>query len=723
MNTDKITPQHRQRIALVYVRQSTMTQVLHNRESQQRQYALKEYAVTLGFRLADVIDEDLGRSGSGLVERPGFARLLERVCSGEVGGVLALEASRLARNNRDWHHLVDLCAMTDTLVIDYDGIYDARLLNDRLLLGLKGTMSEFELGLLRQRAQEALRRKIARGEVLHVPPVGYERTEDNRLELTPDLQIQQAIKSVFARFREMGSARQVLLWCRQEGLQLPTRDEHGRLVWRLPVFGRILRFLKNPAYAGAFVYGRTMRRTSIEEGRQKRTRGHRREPKEWTVALRDHHAGYITWADYEANQCTLLENSTLRGKMRSAVKSGAALLSGLLRCGHCGRPLHLTYTGNGGKHPRYYCRSATINHGGAACIRVGASRVDAAVVQQVLAALQPSGLDAARQAERLAEDQRSRKLETIRLAQQKARYEADRCRRQFEAVEPENRLVAAELERRWNAALAEVARLDAPLPIPQAAEAPLATAEIARLRALGADLTTAWEHPAAPPELKKRILRTVIEEIIVRLDSGKAVPTPPSAPEPPRAGSCSGTTEACAPHPGANSILTLTVHWAGGAHTTLQSITPARPAHPHATASDTVELIRQLATACADEQIAFVLNRNGHRTGKGLTWKAHNVADARRKHEIAAYLPDATQAWLTLAQTAAKLGMSPKTVRRLIASGSLPAQQIVAHAPWLIAPESLRLPRVVALAVNLKKTGRCGLPHANSPANLELSFS
>lgn len=329
MNSDKITTQHKERIAIVYVRQSTATQVLHSLESQKRQYALRDFAGTLGFPVTDVIDEDLGRSGSGLVERPGFARLLERICLGEVGAVLALEASRLARNNRDWHHLVDLCAMTNTLVIDFDGVYDARLLNDRLLLGLKGTMSEFELGLLRQRAQEALRQKIARGEVLHVPPAGYERTEDNRLEMTPDWQIQQAIREVFVRFRETGSARQVLLACRQEGVRLPSRDHQGRPVWQVPVFGRIIKFLKNPAYAGAYVYGRTMRRMTIEDGRQKRTNGHRREAKDWLVAIRDHHAAYITWSDYEANQQTLLENSTMHGKMRTAVKRGTALLSGL----------------------------------------------------------------------------------------------------------------------------------------------------------------------------------------------------------------------------------------------------------------------------------------------------------------------------------------------------------------------------------------------------------
>lgn len=723
MNSDKITTQHKERIAIVYVRQSTATQVLHSLESQKRQYALRDYAGTLGFPTTDVIDEDLGRSGSGLVERPGFARLLERICLGEVGAVLALEASRLARNNRDWHHLVDLCAMTNTLVIDYDGVYDARQLNDRLLLGLKGTMSEFELGLLRQRAQEALRQKIARGEVLHVPPAGYDRTEDNRLEMTPDLQIQQAIREVFVRFRETGSARQVLLACRQAGVRLPSRDLQGRPVWQVPVFGRIIKFLKNPAYAGAYVYGRTTRRVTIEDGRQIRTSGHRREAKDWLVAIRDHHAAYITWSEYEANQQALLENSSMHGKMRTAVKHGTALLSGLLRCGHCGRPLQISYSGNNGTLPRYHCKGAMINHGGAWCISVGATKVDAAVGRQVLAALQPAGIEASLEAERRSADQRRRQHETIRLALEKARYEADRCRRQYEAVEPENRLVAAELERRWNVALQEAARLGENLQTQEAAGAGLAAEEVSRLRALGADLTAAWEHPAAPMALKKRILRTVLEEIVIRIDPAGTVALPPAPPEPSPAAAEGAKIEepiAQAHLPGGESIVTLILHWAGGAHTSARLLKPSRHNnHPHATPEDTIALIRKLAPTCPDDQIAGILHRNGLRTGKGLGWKAHNVADARRKHEIPAHQAG-SRTWLTLEQAAAKLGMSPATARRLIRLGKLPAEQIVPHAPWLIAPESLCLPQITMASETLKKTGRCGLSQVVSTGNLEL---
>jgi DNA invertase Pin-like site-specific DNA recombinase len=692
MNHDKITPQHKARGAVVYVRQSTATQVLCNRESQERQYALQSRAQALGFATVEVIDEDLGRSGSGLVERPGFARLLERVLRGEVGAVFALEASRLARNNRDWHQLVDMCAMSATLVVDHDGVYDARLLNDRLLLGLKGTMSEFELGLLRQRAQEALRQKLARGEVLHLAAAGYERTADNRLELSADLQVQHALNDLFARFRASGSARQVLLQLRQEGARLPSRDQQGRLVWRPAQLGRIVDVLKNPIYAGAFVYGRTMRRIVLKDGRQHRTAGHARPPEEWPLVLRDHHPGYLTWADYEANQQVLRENAAMRGKLRHAVKGGTALLAGLLRCRECGRPLHVSYRGREGKSATYRCQRPMSDQGRAVCCEITARRVDQAVVHEVLAALQPAGLEAALQAERLAEEERNRNMETLRLAREKTRYEAERRRRQFEAVEPENRLVAAELERRWNAALQEVARLETAVSEPAAGEAPLDAGQIARLRTLGADLVAAWEHPVAPVELKKRILRTVLQEVLVRLEK------PPSG----------------------NASVTLTLHWAGGVHTTLPPIEKSRAPHPHATPHETVELIRQLAAGCPDEQIAAVLNRHGRRTVRGLPWKAHHVADLRRQHTIT--VPERASGWLTLDKAAAALGTSTVTVRRLIERRILPAQQVIAHAPWFIAPDSVGLPQVIAAVTKLKEgTPR---PHA-TPAtnNLELPLA
>ena len=335
--SEKIKQQHLERGAYVYVRQSTPYQVRNNLESKQRQYALEGRAQQLGFSKVVVIDEDLGRSGSGIQERPGFGRLLASVCQGLAGAVFALEASRLARNNRDWHHLVDLCALTETLLIDCDGIYDPRQLNDRLVLGLKGTMSEFELGLLRQRAREAFEQKVRCGFALWEVPVGFIRTEEGQIEKTPDRQVQQAVVSVFRKFQQLGSARQAAIWFREEQILVP-KTKPGtagqEVIWGVPSSGRIRQMLKNPCYAGTFAYGKTAARTRIEEGRARQSSRYRKPQKEWKVLLLGHHPGYIGWEEYLENQQRLEANvAWCEGEGSGAAKLGAALLSGLLRCG------------------------------------------------------------------------------------------------------------------------------------------------------------------------------------------------------------------------------------------------------------------------------------------------------------------------------------------------------------------------------------------------------
>jgi DNA invertase Pin-like site-specific DNA recombinase len=665
--SDKIASQHRERQAVVYVRQSTFYQVRHNQESQRRQYGLAERARELGFAEVVVIDDDLGRSGAGTTERKGFARLLEAVCSGRVGAVLALEASRLARNNRDWHHLVDLCALTDAVVIDHDGVYDPRRLNDRLLLGLKGTMSEFELGLLRQRAQEALRQMIARGEVLTEVAIGYERTEDNRCEMTPDRQVQEAIRGVFAKFDELGSSRQVLLWYRQEQIPLPSRSRAapGGVRWRVPGYPRIISILRNPIYAGAFVHGRTTTKTRVVDGRARKTAGHALPRGEWAVLLRDHHPGYISWDQYLRNREQLVANRAMRGLMTpGAAKKGGALLAGLLRCGRCGRKLHVAYSGATGTVPRYHCKGGQINHGVAWCISFGGLRVDAAVSAAVLEALAPVGVQAALDAwDEWAkrEDERHRSL---RRALEKARYEAERTQRQYDAVEPENRLVAAELEQRWEGVLAEVKRLEERLQELADEESP-GEAERRRLLELGEDLEALWSHPAASPALKKRILRTVLEEIVADVQE-----------EPPR-------TE-------------FVLHWKGGVHTRLAIPRNTRGRHGKTTDRKVVDLVRELAKVCEDGEVARILNRLGYRTGSGNSWTEARVRSLRSYREIATCPPKAERSWCTLADAAGQLGVSPGVVRRLLEEGILEGQQVVAHAPWVIPREKLHAPAVQA---------------------------
>jgi len=663
--TDKIQPTHLERAAYVYVRQSSAQQVRQHQEGQQRQYALADHAQRLGFQRTQVIDDDLGRSGAGGQERPGFARLLAAVCAGAAGAVFALEASRLARNNRDWHHLVDLCALTETLLIDYDGIYDPRLLNDRLLLGLKGTMSEFELGLMRQRSQAARLQKVQRGAVLWDVPVGYVRSEHHELELIADRQVQEALRGVFAKFRELGSARQVTFWYREEQIPLPhlVRGTAGHeIIWRLPTVTRVGRMLKNPCYAGAFVYGRTMSRTEVREERARRSYGHPIPLDQWQVLIRDHHPGYIGWDEYLRNQEILEANLARRAEQGSgAAKNGPALLVGLLRCGRCGRKLAVVYSGNGGRVPRYTCSGGRLDPD--PCLSVGSFRLDEAVAAQVLEAVGPLGIEAALEAEQQEVRHDDEKRNALELALEQARYQAGRAQRQYDAADPDNRLVAGELETRWNQALNRVAELEARLQKAAAQRPGLQPGERERLFELGTDLHHLWHHPAAPTALKKRILRTVLNEIVLEVPD-----------DPPR------------------NVLWL--HWSGGVHTQLVLPRNRRGPNRRAVSQDMVELIRELAGVCNDENVARILNRLRYRTSLGLTWRSARVADVRKHHGIPPY--DHNPDRLTLEQVAESLEVSNTVVRRLIEDQVLPGRQVVTYAPWVIRREDLALPAVQA---------------------------
>ena len=651
--SEKIRAAHLERAAYVYVRQSTLHQVRHHREGQQRQYALADRARQLGFARVEVVDDDLGVSGSGKQERHGFARLLTAVCDGAVGAVFALEASRLARNNRDWHNLIDLRALNETVLVDDDGVYDPSLINDRLLLGLKGTMSEFELSLFRQRARAAFEQKITRGCALWELPVGFVRTEHDGVEKAADRQVQHAIALVFAKFTALGSARQTMLYLRDEKLLLPevVRGTGGtEVVWRLPRESRVHQILRNPCYAGALVYGRTA--ASRPAGGQRTTQGPRRKRplEEWKVLLRDHHEGYITWEQYLHHQ-RVLEGNVSRGdgSGAGAAKSGAALLSGLLRCGRCGRMLFVAYAGVGGRVPRYGCRGGRTERGSAPCQSLGSLRVDRAVADLVLEAIQPAGIDAALQALECAFNEDQEKRRAVEMALEKARYDATRAQRQFDAVDPDNRLVAGELEARWNQALERVAQIAARVNGQHEQSHPLSAQQKERLKELGGDLRLAWHHPAAAVELKKRILRTVIEEIVVN-----------TADEPP-------------------PQHVLRVHWKGGVHTELHVRRNGPGQTRHVTDETAIELLAELSKICDDATIAQVLNRLGYRTGQGSTWRVHHVQSMRHWRGLPNHRRSGE--WLSLEETARELQLSNTVIKRLIREHILPAHQVVACAP------------------------------------------
>ena len=663
--SDRITAEHLRRVAFIYVRQSTGYQVRNNKESQRRQYALEARARQLGFSQVVVVDDDLGRSGSGMQERPGFGKLLAAVCQGIAGAVFALEASRLARNNRDWHHLVDLCALTDTLLVDDDGIYDPRQVNDRLLLGLKGSMAEFELGLLRQRAREAFEQKAKRGCAMWELPVGFVRTEDFRVEKTADRQMQQAIEDMFTKFRELGSARQTMLWYRDEHIPLPhvQPGTSGTSVhWRLPSENRICQMLNNPYYAGAFAYGRTVIKTVVEEGRARKSHQQKQPLEKWKVLILDHHSGYITWDDYLENQRTLEANSSMRkGSTGGPAKNGPALLSGLLRCGRCGRKLFVAYGGTGGRVPRYNCHGGRVDRGSASCLSICGLRVDRAVSEQVIEAVQPVGVQAALAAMDKALHDDDEKRRSLELALEKARYEAKRAQRQFDAIDPDNRLVAAELEARWNEALSSVVELEARIESLEDTRSELDAVQKERLLELGSDLASLWDHAHASVELKKRVLRTVLEEIVI-----SNIDDPPEH--------------------------VMQLHWKGGVHTELRVERNRSGKHRNITDRTAIDLIGELSKVCSDQTIAATLNRLGYRTGVGKTWRVHSVHSTRYYYRLPNYRN--CKDWLTIEQAAKELKVSQTVIRRLIKEKTLPANQVVDLAPWVISRKDLSRPEV-----------------------------
>ena len=397
--TGKITSDHLSRSAVVYVRQSTMSQVMGNLESQRRQYDLAAAAQKAGFIGVTVIDEDLGRSGSGSTHRPGFERLVAMVCSGNVGAVYCIEASRLARNGRDWHHLIDLCALAGALVIDPDGAYDPRLVNARLLLGLKGTMSEYELSLLRQRGIAARDSKARRGEYRFMLPPGFCWSETGKIEIDPDEHVVEMVRLVFAKFRELGSARQVFLWLRSADLKMPVVRRNidvYKLIWKAPAYHSVMQILHNPLYAGAYAFGRRTQRTRIVDGRARKVSGFDKPREEWNVLLRDNHVGYISWQDYEDNHRLLLENAHMKKNCaRKSARGGRALLTGLMRCGRCGRMMRVFYGQAKGHAHRYQCRGDDAHVGAGMCIGIGGLRIDRAVASQILEAVSDHAVEAA----------------------------------------------------------------------------------------------------------------------------------------------------------------------------------------------------------------------------------------------------------------------------------------------------------------------------------------
>ena len=661
---DKLTTEHLQRLAYIYIRQSTSTQVVHNRESQRLQYSLVERAKELGWHEPAIrlIDSDLGTSASGCVDRLGFEELLSTVCAGRIGAIISIEASRLARNGREWHTLLEMCGITNTLLIDHDTVYDLKIMNDRFLLGLKGEMSSMELNLLKERSQAALKEKAKRGELYLSVVAAYVKTPTNQLKKNPDRRVQEVTQLVFSKFREYGTMRQVLNWFLQEEIKVPvTSNGKGPrcIQWKLPGSSSILRILDNPIYAGAYVHGRTETRVTIENGRKRLKKGIRKEQKDWDVLIKDHHEGYISWQEYQKNVAVLCENANKeRPVVKGAAGKGEALLTGLLRCGHCGGKLIVRYAGGNGGHRRYQCSKKRIGVKEKQCLSFGGVRVDREVTCRVLGVLSSIGLEASLKAiEKLNKKsgtvQRQRELEL-----EQARYESLLAQRRYNAVDPDNRLVASTLEKEWNDALVHATNLENEMASLNDSTLSVCPEERARIMELSQDLPGVWNDPSSPPELKKRILRTVIKEIIVYQK---------------------------------DPMIHLVIHWAGGDHTELEVVKNKSYANVLRTDVETETLISELARIMPDKQIVAFLNRLGKTTAKGHTWNPVRLRAFRCHRNIPVYREGERQERdeLTVDEASLILAIGKTKAWRLIHHNILPARQICDGAPWIISKKDI----------------------------------
>lgn len=661
-DASKLTDRHRARLCVIYVRQSSYVQVERNRESTARQYDLAGRAAGLGWpvQAVVVIDEDLGLSGSGTAQRAGFNRLAAEVGLGHVGMILSLEASRLARSNADWYRLLDLCALTGTLIADTDGIYDPADYTDRLGLGLKGTIAEAELHVLRERLHGGIRNKAARGELRFGLPVGLVWGEaEGQILVHPDEAVRGAIATVFDRFAELGSARATWIWYRGEGLPFPYQDgRRAGLEWVTPSYLQIHRVLTHPAYAGAYVFGSTRQERYVDEDGRVHTRRRQLPMDEWQTLIVDHHQGYISWDTYLANQARIDTNTRPQAHQpgTGAVREGCALLQGLAVCGRCGRKLAVHYNRDYST-PGYHCHGRNLAEGRATrCLSIGGIQIDQAVAEAFLAALTPAGVEAALVAAEALVADRDAALSQWRKEVDRARYQAGLAERRYMAVDPDNRLVARGLEADWETKLAALAAAEAELARKQAARpAGLDPDERKTLLCLGSDLTAVWKAPTTTDRDRKELLRSLLEEVVIDVDrdAGQA---------------------------------RLALRWRGGALSELRVTLKAKQPTIR-TDEDTIDLIRRLACHHPDAAIAGILNRQGRLSARGQRFTAGMVQGLRHHWGIPRYQRPAEPPQgevVPLYQAAKQLGVVPSTLYRWINEGFIPAEQDTPGAPWRI---------------------------------------
>ena len=660
----KITAQHLSRQAMLYVRQSTLHQVLENTESTARQYGLRERAIALGWEASRivVIDQDLGQSGASVVDRLGFQHLVAEVGLGHVGLVMGLEVSRLARSSLDWHHLLEICTMTETLILDEDGRYDPATFNDRLLLGLKGTMSEAELHVLKARLRGGILHQAQRGALKMPLPIGLAYAEDGTVILDPDAQIQQVLRLLFSTFKRIGSAWGTVRFFRTQGLLFPrhvrTGPHKGEIHWAPLVHNTARQILRNPRYAGAFCYGRT--HTSKRPAGSLATTLVSQE--QWPFLIRDAHSGYITWEEYEANLRQLRENRTSHGEDRrhGPPREGPALLQGVVICGRCGQRMTVRYheTKQGRRlYPEYLCQREQIEHADDKfCQRLLGVGLDAAIADLLLAQLTPLAIETSIQ---VHEELHAQVQETQRLrAQQveRARYAAELAQRRFLRVDPENRLVADVLEADWNARLRELAQVQEEVERQHEAEQrQLCALEEQTIKELVEDFPRVWKDPRTSDRDRKRMVRLLLEDVTLLQDE----------------------------------VMTAHVRFKGGATQTMTlPLSPERR-----TAPQLIALIDELLDDHTDAEVAEQLNQRGWRTFKGKPFHARRVLSLRRAYQLKDYGARLRQRGLVTADEAAQAyGVCRETLMAWGRAGLLPMYRINDHGMAVFPPPDEHAP-------------------------------
>lgn len=673
----KITPVHLDRKALVYVRQSSERQVQEHQESRRLQYGLRERAAGLGWREVEVVDEDLGMSASTASAREGFERMIAMVAMAKIGAIFSVEASRLSRTDHDWCRLLELCGVFNTLIGDAENIYDLKIPDDQLLLGIKGTLSVMELNVLKVRMQRGREEKARRGELRRALPAGLVYDGTGGIVLDPNRRVGEAIGLVFEKYRTLPSARALYLWLHEEGIELPVKksgDGKGIIEWRMPTLSYVRDLLRNPIYAGAYAYGRRRTEVRWDEGRLMKRQGRFLPPEEWKVLIQGHHEGYISWEEHEENVTKMRKNALQMGAETSmgAAREGQGLLNGLLRCGRCGRKLHVRYWGKSGTAARYLCKG-DFETGGRYCLGFGGATVDKRFGKELVKVVEPLTLEASMKAIEVTERKRDEAREILDRRLEEAKYETGRAFEQYNAVDARNRLVAAELECRWNEKMERVSDIEGRIAGVDAERVRLSDTERAEIASLAGRFTRAWESPDCRPSLKKEMIRSIVQEIVV-------------------------TQEV--------ETLHFLIHWKGGVHTAFSMPKP-QSAAGRKTAKEDLDLIRDLSQRHGDAEIARVLNKLGRRTAKGKRWRSDRVETIRKRNDIAGPDPSTrTDEMMSIHQAARHRGVSETTIRNLAKHGVLKYDQIAPYAPWTIMKSDLDSEPVQSVCDHLLQTGK-----------------